>query len=59
MKKENISFDEISIRGICSDLFHNLLFIILAAAAMWLGAARGGKSYLQPAVCVFRHSCSQ
>lgn len=48
MKKENISFDEISIRGICSDLFHNLLFIILAAAAMWLGAAGVGNLIYSP-----------
>lgn len=48
MKKENISFDEISIRGICSDLFHNLLFIILAAAAMWLGAAGVGNLTYSP-----------
>lgn len=48
MTKEKISLDEISIRGVCTDLLRNLLFIILAAAAMWLGASGIGNLTYSP-----------
>ena len=48
MNKGNINLDEISIRGICTDLARSLLFIILAAAAMWLGADGAGRLTYTP-----------
>lgn len=48
MNKGNINLDEISLRGICTDLVRSLLFIILAAAAMWLGATGAGRLTYTP-----------
>lgn len=48
MRRESIHFDEISIRGICGDLAHSILYIILAAAALWLGATGVGNLTYTP-----------
>ena len=48
MKRETIRLDEISVRGICTDLVRNLLYIFLAAAAMWLGATGVGSLTYTP-----------
>lgn len=38
MSRDRFQFDEISVRGICMDLFGNFWMIILAAAAVWFAA---------------------
>ena len=48
MRRETIRLDEISVRGICTDLVRNLLYIFLAAAAMWLGATGVGSLTYTP-----------
>ena len=37
MNQELFRFDEISIRGLCLELFRNLWMILLIGAALWLG----------------------
>ncbi len=48
MNRDIISLDEMNCRGIGLELLHNLWVILLAAAAVWLGATGLGKLFHSP-----------
>lgn len=48
MNKERLSLKEISIRGLCVDLFKNIWMILLAAAATWCVATAWHNLTFQP-----------
>ena len=38
MNRDRFSLDQISVRGLCVDLFRNIWMVLLAAAAVWCAA---------------------
>lgn len=48
MNRERFSLNEISVRGLCTDLLRNLWMILLAAAAMWCVATAWHNLTFEP-----------
>lgn len=49
MNRDRFSLDEISVRGLCTDLLRNIWMILLAAAAVWCAATAWHNLTFEPA----------